>query len=83
MKIPAALATISSRLAAKRFPDLSPFWADTLASFYSSGARQLVVRAGRRGGKSSTMARVAVAEALFGEHKIPSGDVGVVAIVST
>jgi phage terminase large subunit-like protein len=41
-----------------------------------------VIRAGRRGGKSSTLCRVGVVEALFGEYHIPPGDIGVVAIVS-
>jgi hypothetical protein len=47
------------------------------------GLRTLVCRVGRRGGKSSTVARVGVGEALFGEWVVPPGDVAVVGIVST
>lgn len=41
-----------------------------------------MLRVGRRGGKSSTLCRVAVLEGLFGDHSIPNGDVGVCAFVS-
>lgn len=41
-----------------------------------------MLRVGRRGGKSSTLCRVAVAWVLYGAHVIPPGDVGVFAIVS-
>ena len=70
-------------LEAAGFPAMSPWWRETLVAFYQAGCRQLVVRVGRRGGKSTTLCRVAVLEALYGEHHVPPGDVGVVAIVST
>lgn len=70
------------RLIAKGFPPMSEWWRATLERFYRSGRRQLVLRVGRRGGKSSTLCRVAVLEALAGEHAIPPGDVGMFAIVS-
>jgi hypothetical protein len=70
-------------LVAKGFPPSSPWWRRTLARFYESDRRQLVLRVGRRGGKSSTLARVAVVEALSGQHRIPPGDVGYVAFLST
>jgi hypothetical protein len=73
---------IDALLSARGFPAMAPWWRDTLRGFYGSGKRRLVLRVGRRGGKSSTLCRVAVAEALFGGHKIPPGDVGVFAIVS-
>jgi hypothetical protein len=41
-----------------------------------------VWRVGRQGGKSTTVARVAVFECLFGEHSIPPGTTGVYAVVS-
>lgn len=69
-------------LTKKGFPPISDWWRDTFRRWYTSGKRQLVVRCGRRGGKSSSLCRLAVVEALFGEHAIPPGDVGVVAIVS-
>lgn len=70
-------------LVKKGFPPTSDWWRSTFRRWYTSRKRQLVVRAGRRGGKSSSLCRLAVVEALFGEHEIPPGDVGVVAIVST
>jgi|CZKU01.1.fsa_nt_gi hypothetical protein len=48
-------------------------WMATLERFWLSGKRRLVVRKGRQGGGSTTMARVAVATALFGTHRIPPG----------
>ena len=69
-------------LQAKGFPATSPWWRDRLGQFYQSGKRRLTTRVGRRGGKSSTYCRVAVVEALYGAHKVPPGDVGVVAIIS-
>lgn len=66
----------------KGFPATSPWWHRTITRFYESGVLQLVARVGRRGGKSSTLCRLAVCEALYGQHDIPSGDRGVVAIVS-
>lgn len=61
---------------------LSPWWREALIRFYASGRRQLVLRVGRRGGKSSTLCRVAILEALYGEHRIPPGDIGIVGVVS-
>lgn len=64
------------------FPAISPWWLDTLRAFYQSGKRRLVLRVGRRGGKSSTICRVAVVEMIHGGHVIPPGDLGVFPIVS-
>jgi hypothetical protein len=70
-------------LVAKGFPSTSPWWLATIKAFLLAGKRQLVVRAGRRAGKSSTLCRLAVCLALWGEHDIPPGDLGIVAFVST
>lgn len=69
-------------LVAHGFPPISQWWLDTLREFYGSGKRWLVLRVGRRGGKSSTLCRVAVVEALYGAHDIPPGDTGYWAFVS-
>jgi hypothetical protein len=82
MSILAHMQPLERRLVAAGFPAMSPWWRDTVEGFYASGRRQLVLRVGRRGGKSSSLCRVAVLEALYGEHRIPPGDLGVVAIVS-
>jgi hypothetical protein len=63
-------------------PAMSPWWRETLERFYRTRKRELVLRVGRRGGKSSTLCRVAVLEGLFGRHEVPPGDVGVIAFVS-
>lgn len=76
------LLALDEALAEKGFPRLSPWWRATLTRFYESRKRQLVLRAGRRAGKSSSLCRVAVCEALYGEHKVPPGDLGVVSFVS-
>jgi hypothetical protein len=64
------------------FPPTSPWWRRQIERFFRSGRRQFVLRVGRRGGKSSTLCRVAVAWALFGAFKVPPGDIGIVAFVS-
>ena len=69
------------------FPATSPWWRVQLERLFSKDAsaparRRWLVRAGRRGGKLSTLARLAVCWALFGAWSIPPGDVGVVAFVS-
>lgn len=74
---------VEAKLVAKGFPETSPWWAGTIARWYEAGKRQLVARVGRRGGKSSSLSRLAVVEALYGHHDVPPGDIGVVAIIST
>lgn len=69
-------------LVAHGMPPTSPWWRRLIERWYRSGRIQAVLRVGRRGGKSSTLCRLAVVELLWGDHKIPPGDVGVVAIVS-
>jgi hypothetical protein len=74
---------ILNRAIARSWPELSSWWMETLTRFVASRRRQLVARVGRRGGKSSTLCRFAVAFALaFDCSKIPPGDVGVVAFIS-
>jgi hypothetical protein len=80
--IVARLFALDDALAQHGFPRLSPWWRETFENFYESGRRQLVLRVGRRGGKSSSLVRAATCEALFGEHVITPGDVGIVGVVS-
>ncbi len=60
----------------------SPAWMSALTEFWLSGKRRMVVRKGRQGGGSTTLARVAVATALGGEHSIPPGTRGEIGFVS-
>lgn len=73
---------VDAQLVAAGFPVTSPWWRATIQRWYESGKRQLVARVGRRGGKSSSLSRLAVVEALYGHHDVPPGDVGFVGIVS-
>lgn len=74
---------IDRELVAKGFPPTSAFWRETVRRWYGADVRQLVARVGRRGGKSSSLSRLGVVEALHGHHDVPPGDIGVVAIIST
>lgn len=78
------LLALDAALVSKGWPPLSPWWQYTLTRFVESNRRQLVLRVGRRGGKSSSLVRFAVAFALsFDVSQIPPGDVGVIAFIST
>ncbi len=71
------LRAIDKILVAKGWVPISPWWWDVLERSYRSGKRNIVLRGGRRGGKSSTLiGRVAVFEMLSGKHTVPLGDVG-------
>ena len=76
------LQEIDRRLTGIGQHGISPWWWGVLEDFYASGRWLFVGRVGRRGGKSDTVAKVAIAEVLCGRHKVPLGDVGVVSIVS-
>ena len=79
----ARFAEVDAQLVAAGFPTTSPWWLATIRRWYESGKRQAVLRCGRRGGKSSTLSRLAVVEMLYGKHDVPPGDIGVVAVIST
>jgi hypothetical protein len=53
-----------------------------LREWVTGDRRALVGRVGRRGGKSSSLCRWAVAEVIAGEHVVPDADLGVLAVVS-
>lgn len=69
-------------LVAAGFPPTSPWWRAQIERFLRRGCRRWVIRAGRRGGKSSTLCRLTVAWAKWGPWSVPPGDVAVVAFVS-
>lgn len=64
------------------FPATSPWWRTQLARFFERRRRRWIIRAGRRAGKSSTLCRLAVAWALWGEWSVPAGDIAVIPFVS-
>jgi hypothetical protein len=69
-------------LVAAGFPPISDWWRRQIGRFFERRRRRWVIRAGRRAGKSSTLARLAVAWALWGTWSVPPGDIAVVAFVS-
>lgn len=77
-----SLMAMEEAIERKGFPPMSDFWKDSIKAFYLSKKLRFVARVGRRGGKSSTLTRVAVNEAVFGQHEIPPGDTGKFAFVS-
>jgi hypothetical protein len=78
----AQFLAFDARLATKGFPPLSRFWSRALAKFFRSACRRLVVRCGRRGGKSLTMQKVATFVARYGAWSVPPGELGVIPFVS-
>lgn len=52
---------------------MGEFWRKTIARVYYFGTAEAIYRVGRRGGKSTTMCRVIVAETAFGEHTASAG----------
>jgi hypothetical protein len=83
-RVLARFDAVDEELVAKGFPATSPWWRGQIGRWYTSGCRQFVPRCGRRGGKSSSLSRLAVVHALeYDQSLIPPGDVGTVAIVST
>ena len=69
-------------LAGSGHPPLSAFWRRTIERFMRGGKRSLIVRAGRRSGKSLTCCKLSIAFALLGTWTIPPGELAAVAIVS-
>lgn len=74
------LREIDRRLVAAGWNPISDWWWNVLER--SRGVRNVVVRGGRRGGKSTTVCRFAVAEMLDPKHNVPPGDIGYFAIIS-
>src|SRR5882762_2362674 len=77
-----AFSKMENALRSHGFPAMSPWWIKAFTRFYATNKRQLVLRCGRRAGKSTSLCRIAVLEALYGSHRVPPGDIGIVGIVS-
>jgi hypothetical protein len=73
---------MDAQLVQAGFPATSPWWLETFGELYTRRKRTLVARVGRQGGKSTTLCRLGVAEALYGGHVIPHGTLATVAFVS-
>jgi hypothetical protein len=64
---------LNEKCAAMGMHRASPWWLQEIEAFYLSGKRWMLARCGRGSGKSTTLVRVAAAEALFGERVVPPG----------
>lgn len=80
--VPAKLLRLNQLLEAQNWPTMSPWWLEQIGNVYGLGRKRNAFRVGRRGGKSTTVCRIAVYESLFVRHDIPPGDEGVFGIVS-
>ncbi len=69
-------------LVAKGWKPITPWWRKEIERFFRSGARRWVARVGRRGIKSATVCRIAVAIATAQHWVLQPGEVGVVPLVS-
>jgi hypothetical protein len=69
-------------LVSKGFHATSDWWLEQVERYFTAGQRQMVLRVGRRGGKSSTLSRIIVVEGLYGSHAAPPGDLLVGALIS-
>lgn len=66
---------VNSKCAAAGSHVLSPWWRDTMRDYHASGKRWWVGRVGRGAGKSTTLVREAITETMFGERKVPLGQI--------
>jgi len=79
----AALFELDASLERHGVPPLSAKWRAELTRWAERGSRRLVIRAGRRSGKSLTLCKLAIAMALFGGVSVPTGDTAWAVFVST
>lgn len=95
VELPGGLIAINKALDAAGWVPMSEWWSKRLARFYYGNwiaremlrdakrqRRRCIWRVGRRGGKSTSICRVAVHECIYGEHDVPPGDTGVYPIIS-
>jgi hypothetical protein len=73
---------VEEGLIASGFHASSEWWGETLSDVLSSNARVITIRGGRRGGKTVSVLRALLHEALCRHWEIDPGDVGIIAIVS-
>lgn len=76
------LRALDKMLVGNGHHSLSPFWWESIEHAYNSNTHQHVFRVGRQGGKTKCLERIAVLEAIYGEHNVKAGSVGTVLIVS-
>lgn len=67
------LLYVDGLLVSKGHPPMSLWWRETLREFYASGKRWCILLVGRGGGKSTTLERCALVEAIFAEREMPPG----------
>jgi hypothetical protein len=75
LELPPHVARVEDLLIEAGWYPMSDFWRKTIARAYYFDTPEVIYRVGRRGGKSTTMCRVIVAETAFGEHSPSDGTV--------
>lgn len=70
------------QLVAAGFPITSDWWLGEICRFVRTARTRWVARVGRRGGKSTTSARLVVCWALHGWWSVPPGDTAIVPFIS-
>ncbi len=66
----------------KPWPPMSQWWRKTIGRAYFFNKPEIVARVGRRGGKSTSLCRVAVYEAVYAKHRDSASERGYFAIIS-
>jgi hypothetical protein len=66
----------------KPWPPMSPWWRKVVGRVYFFNKPEIVARVGRRGGKSTTLCRIAVYEAVYAKHRDSASERGYFAIIS-
>lgn len=74
LELPESFRAMNDMLVAKGHHPLSPWWERVFARIYMFPRGRIVIRVGRRGGKTSSLARYAAHEILYGRFEAPKGD---------
>jgi hypothetical protein len=78
----ASFRSIGANLVTEGFLPHTPWWDENMGRGYARGVKRFAFRVGRGGVKSTTMVDAAINEAVFGDWKIPPGEVHYFAFVS-
>src|SRR5688500_12207996 len=80
----AQLLLLDAELARHGFPPLTEWWREEFRRFYEHPmARTWAGRVGRGGIKSTSLAKLALCEVLFGSFAVPPGEIHYFAFIST
>lgn len=74
LELPETFKQMNATLEAAGFYKMSPWWERVFSRIYMFPRPRSVIRAGRRGGKSSSLARYTCHETLYAGFEAPKGD---------